>query len=327
MVPAHSLLTETFEEYLQQQLIRENPQKLYDPINYIMQLGGKRIRPLAVLIAYQAFKADFRSALPLAYAFELFHNFTLAHDDVMDQAEMRRGKPAMHMAYNLNSAILSGDTMLILAYRYLLDASADPVVQSGLLRIFTTTAQEICAGQQLDMDFESRNDVTLPEYLTMIRWKTAVLLAACLQSGALLGGASGEQAERLYHFGLNIGLAFQIQDDVLDLYGDAAGFGKKTGGDILQKKKTYLFLKAIELSDEHTQQKILDAYLNDSLPDEVRIRTVRDLFDSLDVRNQAMASMQALTKEAMDHLDALQIGHQPKDSLRFLADNLLSRTS
>ena len=315
-----------FEAYVQDQLNRDEPVGLYEPVNYIMQLGGKRIRPVTTLIAYQVFRQDIQSALPLAYAFEMFHNFTLAHDDVMDDAELRRGKPTVHIKYGLNSAILSGDAMLIMAYQYIEKSTSDPVLKNSLIRIFSQTALDICAGQQMDMDFETREDVELSEYLLMIKWKTAVLLAACLQCGALLAGASESQGEHLYLFGLNLGLAFQIQDDVLDLYAEASDFGKKTGGDVLQKKKTFLYLKSLELADETSRQLLKAVYLDEQLPDGEKISTVKKMFDAANVRKYAFDLMEELTDNARDHLNALGIEKENLAALEGIAEMLLART-
>lgn len=319
-------LKRLFLDYLEDNSFDKEPVNLYEPINYIMGIGGKRIRPVACLIACNLYTDDVSNALPLAYGLEMFHNFTLAHDDVMDEAEMRRGKAAMHIKYGLNSAVLSGDTMLIYAYQYILESSFGPAVKDSILKIFSDTAIDICAGQQMDMDFESQDEVELSEYLLMIKRKTAVLLGACLQIGALAGGASKEDAEHLYLYGLNIGLAFQIKDDMLDLYAEE-GFGKKTGGDIMQKKKTYLYLKALELADKNKRKELVRIYNDDFLIQEQKVKTVKAIFDELEIQNHARHLMEELTENAMDHLNALKIGRASLSQLNNLSQLLLSRTN
>ena len=322
-----SVLKDLFDQYLAQQKMTDNPENLYLPINYIMELGGKRIRPVSAMIGYNVFKDDVGLALPLAYALEIFHNFTLAHDDVMDVAEIRRGKPAMHIAYGLNSAILSGDAMLIYAYRYITACKTSAEKKVQLINLFTDTAIEICEGQQMDMDFEQLNEVALSSYLLMIKLKTAVLLAASLKSGALLAGASDKEGDHFYAFGLNIGLAFQIQDDVLDLYSEAVGFGKKLGGDILQKKKTYLYLKGLELASAEKAGDLIELYNSDNFPNEIKIEKVRAVFDELNVKDHAIGLMNELTENAYDHLNALEIDNSKLTELRRLGEMLLARKS
>ena len=223
------------------------PKSLYEPITYILSLGGKRIRPALVLMAYNLYREDVEKAIRPAIGLEVFHNFTLLHDDLMDQADKRRNKPTVHKVWNANTAILSGDAMLIAAYQLIGETAPEHLKE--VLDLFTRTALEICGGQQYDMEFESRMDVSEEEYLEMIRLKTAVLLACSLKTGAILAGASREDAENLYRFGINIGLAFQLQDDLLDVYGDTRTFGKNIGGDILCNKKTFLLINALRRAE------------------------------------------------------------------------------
>lgn len=234
--------------------IRE-PKGLYDPIEYVLAMGGKRLRPVLLLMAYNLFKDDVESAYPQAAAIETYHNFTLLHDDLMDKADMRRGKPTVHRKWDENTAILSGDAMLILSYRFMMRECPLQYVHE-VMDVFTRTALEVCEGQQWDMEFEKRMDVTVPEYIEMIRLKTSVLLAGALQIGAILGGASQEDAKKLYDFGIKSGLAFQLQDDYLDVYGDPAVFGKKIGGDILCNKKTFMLITALKEADGDTRAEL-----------------------------------------------------------------------
>lgn len=234
--------------------IRE-PKGLYDPIEYVLAMGGKRLRPVLLLMAYNLFKDDVESAYPQAAAIETYHNFTLLHDDLMDKADMRRGKPTVHRKWDENTAILSGDAMLILSYRFMMRECPLQYVHE-VMDVFTRTALEVCEGQQWDMEFEKRMDVTVPEYIEMIRLKTSVLLAGTLQIGAILGGASQEDAKKLYDFGIKSGLAFQLQDDYLDVYGDPAVFGKKIGGDILCNKKTFMLITALKEADGDTRAEL-----------------------------------------------------------------------
>ena len=246
-----SQLLDKINNHISELQITRTPKGLYEPIEYILSLGGKRIRPVLMLMAYNLYKEDISSIYDPATGIEVYHNHTLLHDDLMDRSDMRRGKPTVHKVWNDNTAILSGDTMLILAFRYI--AGCAPEHLKEVVDLFSLTALEICEGQQLDMEFESRSDVAEDEYIEMIRLKTAVLLAASLKIGAILAGASAADAENLYNFGMQIGVAFQLQDDLLDVYGDPEVFGKKIGGDILCNKKTYMLIKALERADGKQQ--------------------------------------------------------------------------
>ncbi|MNE23419.1 (2E,6E)-farnesyl diphosphate synthase [compost metagenome] len=237
-----------FINYLQNQNIHKEPANLYEPIEYILGLGGKRIRPVLTLMAAEVFDTDYSIALPAAMAVEVFHNFSLVHDDIMDDAPLRRGQITVHEKWDLNTGILSGDAMLILAYQYF--EQYDAIVFRNLAKLFSKTALEVCEGQQWDVDFEDRKDVTIPQYLKMIEYKTAVLVAAAMKMGAIVAKTSEKEADLIYDFGLNLGLAFQLQDDYLDAFGDPETFGKQVGGDIIENKKTYLYLKALEFSSD-----------------------------------------------------------------------------
>lgn len=318
---------ELFNEYLTDNQFDKSPKELYEPVRYIMNLGGKRMRPLMVLIAHSMFDADFQKSLPAAFSIEIFHNFSLVHDDIMDKALLRRGKPTVHAKYSTNNGILSGDVMLIYAYDYLSKIEKTELL-GELLVLFNKTAIEVCEGQQLDMDFEERKDVSLSEYLQMIEWKTAVLLACALKMGARIGGASIEDANHLYEFGRNVGLAFQMQDDVLDTFGDPEKFGKRVGGDILQNKKTYLVLKTLELATEKDKDilsQIMSTSTNGLEEEEAKIEEVRQLFNRYDIRAQAEQAKEAYQKIAFEHLKAVFIAPNKKELLQGVATSLLGR--
>nr|MBP6585470.1 polyprenyl synthetase family protein [Flavobacterium sp.] len=249
---------EHFLNYLQQQHFLRDPKNLYEPIDYILGLGGKRMRPVLTLMAAEVFDTNFEKALPAATAVEVFHNFSLVHDDIMDDAPLRRGKVTVHEKWNLNTGILSGDAMLILAYQYF--ENYEPAIFKELAKLFSKTALEVCEGQQYDVDFETRDDVTISDYLKMIEYKTAVLVGAAMKMGAIIAETSEENANYIYDFGLNLGIAFQLQDDYLDCFGDPETFGKQVGGDIIENKKTYLYLKAIEFAQAEERDQLLHLY-------------------------------------------------------------------
>ncbi len=265
----------------------DGPKELYDPIKYTLDNGGKRMRPLLVLLGCKVFSEDVSQALRPAIGIELFHNFTLLHDDIMDEAPLRRGNPSVYKKWNSNIAILSGDAMIIKAYQLLVETRTGAL--SDVLIEFNRTALEVCEGQQLDMNFESRDDVSLEEYLQMIGLKTAVLLATSLKIGALIGGANAEQANLLYNFGLNTGIAFQLQDDILDVYGESAKVGKQKGGDIISNKKTFLLLKALELADKEKSLE-LNQWLTSNAPTQ-KVAAVTAIYNQLGVRQLAEEKM------------------------------------
>jgi len=302
----------------------KEPRGLYDPISYVLSLGGKRIRPAFALMACNLFSDDLQPAIAPALGLELFHNFTLLHDDIMDRADIRRGCPTVHAKWNDNTAILSGDVMQIVAYQLIAKTPAKYLKQ--VLDLFSKTAIEICEGQQYDVDFESRDEVTADEYLEMIRLKTAVLLGCALKTGALIGGAGKEDAERLYDFGINIGLAFQLKDDLLDVYGDEAAFGKKIGGDILCNKKTYLLIHALKLAKDQDAVE-LNAWLSlsDVNPDD-KIQAVTNLYNRLEVKKICEDKMSFFYEKAVANLEKVTVLSNKKQELRKLAENLMSRS-
>jgi geranylgeranyl diphosphate synthase, type II len=311
------------EDELKQWSLPEKPVDLYSPVRYMFSLGGKRMRPTLVLLGCRLFRDDVRPAIGPALAVEVFHNFTLLHDDIMDNAPLRRGKPTVHCKWSPNVAILSGDAMMVLAYEAL--ARTEPTVLPKLLPVFNATALEICEGQQFDMDFEQRDDVTIAEYEEMIRLKTAVLLAASLKMGALVGGASAEQAQYLYDFGLNAGIAFQLQDDILDVFGDTGKVGKQQGGDIISDKKTYLLLKAIETA-QHADSEELHRWIGNSsdLPED-KVRAVTAIYDRLGIRQLAEQRMWHFHAAAQQHLDMVNGDTRWTAILREFTDSLMHR--
>lgn len=320
-------LKERFNQFIDTQNIVQEPVSLYEPVRYLMNLKGKRIRPVACLMAANVYTDDIDKALPVAYSIEMFHNFTLMHDDVMDDADLRRGNPTVHVKYDINTAILSGDLMMIKSYQHLINCCSELEMKYKLLNLFTQTAIEVCEGQQYDMDFEERKNVSLNDYLLMIKLKTGVLLGGTFKAGALIGGAGDEDADHFYKLGLNIGLAFQIQDDLLDTYGTENNFGKKIGGDIIQKKKTYLYLKTLELADDNGKKILTDLYNDDSIAPGIKVKNVKKLFDKYDVKTHAESLIDELTENAYDHLNALSVEKHKMDEIKKLLDILLRRNN
>ena len=322
----------TFEEILRkiEEAVRgirfeHSPHSLFEPIEYTLALGGKRIRPALMLMAYNLYKEDVERALPTALGLEIFHNFTLLHDDLMDEADMRRNKPTVHKVWNANTAILSGDAMLIAAYQWIGQTEATHL--KPILDLFTQTAMEICEGQQYDMEFETRRDVSVDEYLEMIRLKTAVLLACALKMGAILAHASEADAEHLYQFGIEIGLAFQLQDDLLDVYGNAATFGKNIGGDILCDKKTYLLINAFRKADER-QQAILAQWIGvEGVDPQEKIASVKAIYDELKLKELCEEKMRECYEAGMAHLEALTIPAERLSVLKGVCAKLMNRES
>ena len=300
---------------------KREPYGLYEPIEYTLAAGGKRVRPQLAMIACQLFGGNEEDVLPAALALEVFHNFTLLHDDVMDKADVRRGRPTVHMKWNENTAILSGDQMLIEAYKLLSGVPADKL--SEVLRLFNKMATEICEGQQYDVDFESQSHVTIDEYLNMIRLKTSVLLATALQIGAYVAGADTPTQEALYQFGIAVGLAFQIQDDILDVWGDPKTFGKAVGGDISCNKKTFVYLEAMRrLGDEANT---IESWYSQVLEDNTeKIAAVKAIFEQLRVREACEAVVAQYTQTALEILDTLP-QNTATDQLRQLANKLTTR--
>lgn len=316
-------LQQLFETYRQARPFDGTPQGLYEPVNYVMDLGGKRLRPAMVLLGYRLFDAQVEKALPLAYAVEVFHNFTLVHDDIMDAAPLRRGQPTVHHAFDVNRAILSGDVMLILAYEYLAQLPQTAFLPE-VLRVFNQVAREVCEGQQLDMEFETRLQVAIPEYIRMIELKTAVLLAGSLAIGAIAAGASREDVTRLYDFGRFSGIAFQLQDDLLDAFGESEKVGKRIGGDIAQNKKTFLWLKALELASP-AQLSELNALCQPGVEVEEKINRVLEIYRTLGIEEAAQQEKQYYMELAFQKLQAVQGAEEDKTTLKQLAYLLLNR--
>ena len=298
------------------------PKGLYAPIAYTMAAGGKRVRPQLAMIACGIFGGNEQEVAPAAMALEVFHNFTLLHDDVMDKAEVRRGRPTVHIQWNENTAILSGDQMMIEAYKLLAEVPADKLHK--VLRLFNEMATEICEGQQYDVDFESQEHVTIEEYLKMIRLKTSVLLATALQIGSYLAGANEAQQEALYQFGINVGLAFQIQDDILDVWGDPKTFGKAVGGDISCNKKTYVYLTAQKLADDELTEELHQWYGSVLDDNTEKIAAVKGIFEQLNVRAACEAVVEDYTQKALLILDTLP-QNAATEQLRQLANKLNTR--
>ena len=316
-------IQEAFENYLRSLDYSRRPDELYAPIRYVLSLGGKRIRPTFLIMAYNMFADDIESVFSTAAGMEIFHNFTLLHDDLMDKADMRRGRATVHKKWNENTAILSGDGMLVLAYRYLVQTRQKDLKR--ILDIANETFTGIMEGQQYDMEFETRDDVTEAEYIEMIRLKTSVLLAACVQMGAMLGGSSENDSRLLYEFGEKIGLAFQLQDDLLDVYGDPAVFGKKIGGDILCNKKTYLYINAYRLADGKQKSELDRWAVYDGNDPDSKIAGVRAIYDAVGVKALSEKLINSYFDEAMTKLDQVNLPADRKSLLREYAGSLLNR--
>ena len=319
-----ALLNDNLEKELSEIISRE-PKALYEPVKYTLDSGGKRIRPMLLLLSYSMFSNKIEDAIPAALAIEIFHNFTLLHYDIMDKAHVRRGKPCVHIAFSENSAILSGDAMSILSYEFLIRSKV--VNQHALFSLFTQTALEICEGQQYDMDFETRNNVTVDEYLEMIRLKTAVLLGCSLKMGALLANENERAAQSLYEAGVNLGMAFQLRDDYLDTFGDEMVFGKVIGGDILNNKKTFLYLKALEVSNKEEHDQLVYWYRKTEFDKEEKITEVKDIFKKLKIDEIVMSKSQDYYAKAFNNLNLLVKYPEFLDELKTLADQLLFRKS
>ena len=318
-----SQLLDKINKYIADIQFIRTPKGLYEPVEYTLSLGGKRIRPVLMLMAYNLYREDVASIYEPATAIEVYHNHTLLHDDLMDRSDMRRGKPTVHKVWNDNTAVLSGDAMLILAFRYMTACPAEHLKE--VMELFSLTMFEICEGQQLDMEFESRGDVTEDEYIEMIRLKTAVLLAGSLKIGAILAGATAEDAENLYKFGMQIGVAFQLQDDLLDVYGDPEVFGKKIGGDILCNKKTYMLIKALDRADAK-QREELNRWLNaEACQPAEKIKAVTELYNQLDIRSVCENKMRGYYTLAMESLASVGVAEERKKELKNLVKLLMYR--
>jgi geranylgeranyl diphosphate synthase type II len=314
---------ELISNYFSELHLTKEPKNLYEPIEYILSIGGKRMRPILTLMATDVFDVDCKKALAAATAIEVFHNFSLVHDDIMDDAPLRRGNETVHEKWNINTGILSGDAMLILAYQHF--EEYEPKIFRDLAKLFSKTALEVCEGQQYDVDFETREDVTIPEYLKMIEYKTAVLVAAAMKMGAIVAETTNENADLIYDFGLNLGLAFQLQDDYLDAFGDPETFGKQVGGDIIENKKTYLYLKAIAFSDENQKNQLMHLFSIQPSDNKDKITSVKEIFNVTGASNATQKAIQEYTLKAFETLEKMNISSDKKEILRVFGENLMNR--
>ncbi len=314
---------ELISDYFSDLHLTKDPKNLYEPIEYILSLGGKRMRPILTLMATEVFDVDCKKALAAATAIEVFHNFSLVHDDIMDDAPLRRGNETVHEKWNVNTGILSGDAMLILAYQHF--EEYEPKIFRELAKLFSKTALEVCEGQQYDVDFETRDDVTIPEYLKMIEYKTAVLVAAAMKMGAIVAETTTENADLIYDFGLNLGLAFQLQDDYLDAFGDPETFGKQVGGDIIENKKTYLYLKAIAFSDENQKNQLMHLFSIHPTDNIDKITSVKEIFNASGASSATQQAIQDFTLKAFETLEKMNISSDKKNMLRTFGENLMNR--
>ncbi|WP_103069830.1 polyprenyl synthetase family protein [Aquimarina sediminis] len=313
-----------FLEYLSQKTIDKEPKNLYEPINYILNLGGKRLRPILVLMTSEIFDGSYKEAMDAALAIEIFHNFSLIHDDIMDDAPLRRGKETVHEKWDINTGILSGDAMLINAYQLFENYKSD--VFKELATLFTKTAIEVCEGQQYDIDFETRDDVTISEYIKMIEYKTAVLVGAAMKMGAIVANASENCRASIYDFGRLLGLAFQLQDDYLDAFGDPKTFGKQVGGDIIENKKTILYLKALEFGNKDEQKQLKGLFsLNPDNPTD-KINTVKHIFETTGAKDQTRLEIEKYTAKAFAVLENLSITEDKKTALKLFGEKLMNRS-
>lgn len=316
---------EKFEDYLNKNIATRVPQNLYDPMVYILGIGGKRLRPISVLMTTELFDTSYEKAMNAALAIEIFHNFSLVHDDIMDDASVRRGHPSIHEKWDINTAILSGDTMLIYAYQ--LFENYDLPIFAALARLFTKTAILVCEGQQYDVDFEKRDDVKIEEYLKMIEYKTAVLVGAAMEMGAIVAEANKEDREYIYKYGCLLGLAFQLMDDYLDTYGDFDSFGKQIGGDIVENKKTFLFLTALKNATPQQADELLGLYRDTAVDEQEKIDRVTQLFTACGVEEETLQMIKTYTQKAYDILDGMHLDVSKKAVLHKFGDKLMNRNN
>lgn len=316
---------EAIETYFQHIAEEKQPRNLYDPISYILSQGGKRIRPRLVMMSAELFGETAEHAQHPAMAFEMLHNFTLIHDDIMDNAPIRRGKPTVYKKWNSNIAILSGDALAIMAMQELLKTPTDNETIIRISELFARTSLEVCEGQQYDLDFETAANVSIDDYIKMIRLKTAVMLAGCLKAGALLAHASEHDQQAIYDFGINIGLAFQLKDDILDLYSDQSIFGKIQGGDILDNKKTYLYLTAMQDADEKTQATLLHYFSSTDFDKEEKIKAVKSIYESLQVKEKTETQIDFYIQAAKRLLNSISASGEIKNQLDQIATSIASR--
>lgn len=315
----------TLEQEFQAVMAGKQPANLYDPISYILLQSGKRLRPQLVHMAAALFDGNPEQAQYVAMAFEMLHNFTLIHDDIMDEAPIRRGKETVYKKWNSNIAILSGDALAIMAFQQLLKLNCDNQIIINIAKVFSDTSLEICEGQQFDLDFETQEHVTIDEYVNMIRLKTAVMFAGCLKSGAILVGADAQSCQALYDLGIHLGLGFQLADDVLDVYGDEATFGKSIGGDIRDNKKTYLYLKALELANPSQKQQLQQLFSTPTINFEEKYQTVRSIFDDLKVKDITESLILEYVDKSMEDLAKVQVPEEKKEALKSLIMKLVNR--
>lgn len=318
------MFLQKIEEALRNVPYPSKPEGLYEPIDYVLSMGGKRLRPTLLLMTCALYSDHPEQAMPAAIGIETYHNHTLLHDDLMDRADMRRGKPTVHKRWNDNTAVLSGDTMLIMAFRHIMNCPC--ARQAEVLRLFARSAQEICEGQQYDVNFENRTDVSEAEYLEMIRLKTSVLLACAVKMGALIGQAPDADADALYRFAEKIGLTFQLQDDYLDVYGDPAVFGKKIGGDILCGKKTFLLINALGRADADHKAQLLHLLADAEMPAQEKIAAVTDLYNRLDIPTLTLQAIDRFYDEARRELEKLSLPQDKWMPLWQYACSLLGRS-
>jgi geranylgeranyl diphosphate synthase type II len=319
-----SKYNDALQRHLNETVRVKEPKQLYEPIQYIVALGGKRLRPILTLLTCDFFEKDFKKAMPAALAVELFHNFSLIHDDIMDKAPLRRGEETVHEKWDINTGILSGDAMLILAYQ--LFEGYEPHKFQELAKLFSKTALEVCEGQQYDVDFETRDDVTLEEYIHMIDCKTAVLLGAAMKMGAIVAEASENCKNNIYEFGRNLGIAFQLQDDYLDAFGNPKTFGKQVGGDIITNKKTFLYLTALKLSSPEEAETLEHLYSIAPKDSSDKITTVKNIFEVSGAAKAIQNEIASYTQKANNFLDAVQISSEKKEKLILFGDWLMERT-
>lgn len=322
MKTAEQLLSE-INAYIDNLPYDRKPMSLYEPIRYVLSIGGKRIRPVLMLLAYNLYQDDPERIFPSACALETYHNYTLLHDDLMDCAPMRRGHQTVHEKWDANTAILSGDTMLVMAYERMMQCNSE--VLPEVIQLFTETALEICEGQQYDVEFETRDDVTEEEYIEMIRLKTSVLLACALKMGAIQAGASAEDAENLYRFGEQMGLAFQLQDDYLDVYGDSATFGKRIGGDIVSNKKTYMLINAYNKANRAQRAELDSWILRKDFNEEEKITAVTRLYNEIGIDQMALDKIAYYFEQSKKYLAAVQVPEERKAKLKAYSAKMMHR--
>ncbi len=318
-----SIYNEALKEGLKQAIVIKEPKGLYGPAAYILELGGKRLRPVLTLMTAEFFGGTIKNAMNAALAVELFHNFSLIHDDIMDDAPLRRGKVTVHEKWDINTGILSGDAMLILAYQLFEGYEAQMFQQ--LAKLFSKTAIEVCEGQQYDVDFETRDDVTIPEYIKMIDFKTAVLIGAAMKMGAIVANASEKCKENIYEFGRNLGIAFQLQDDYLDAFGDPETFGKQVGGDIIENKKTFLYLTALNGSDVSEREKLTALFAQSPNDPTEKIKVVKELFITTGAAQASINEMEKYTERANQLLENIDLTEDKKEAFRSFGDWLMKR--